>query len=70
MKCFKKAIQLEPAYVLHYYELAVTLHERDASAADKTDAVAALKKAMSLQNQTPDDPATKKKCEVLLTDLQ
>ena len=70
VKCFKKAIQLEPAYVLHYYELAVTLHERDASAADKTDAVAALKKAMSLQNQTPDDPATKKKCEVLLTDLQ
>ena len=50
--------------------VAVTLHERDASAADKTDAVAALKKAMSLQNQTPDDPATKKKCEVLLTDLQ
>jgi tetratricopeptide (TPR) repeat protein len=70
VKCFKKAIQLEPAYILHYYELANVLKERDASAADKNDAIAALKKAMSLGNQTPDDPSTKKKCEELLKELQ
>ena len=70
VKCFKKAIQLEPAYILHHYELASALNERAASPTDKTDAIAALKKALSLPNQTPDDPGTKKKCEALLKDLQ
>ena len=70
IEAFKNAIKYEPKYLLHYYELAETYHSRNSGEVDKKAAKEALKQALELPLSTPDDPATKKKCEELLKKLE
>ena len=70
IEAFQTAIKLEPFYILHYYELALTYYERDADIKDKAFAKAWLKKALELPLVTPDDPENKKKCEELLKKVE
>ncbi len=65
VKAFQNAIGIEPKYMLHYYELAMTYAEMDKADLEKD----MLKKALQCPVQTPDDPETKKKCEGLLKKL-
>lgn len=62
----KKAIKLEPWYMLHTYELAVTYHEmgKDDLAKDF------LQKAMKLPQTYEDAKRCYKKCEKLLAELK
>jgi len=66
LEMFQKAIKLEPWYMLHTYELAVTYHEM------KNDeyAIKFLKKAMELPQKYEDAVKCYKKCETLLAELQ
>lgn len=66
---FKKAIKYEPNYILHYYELALSYLEKDGSKSGKESAKFYLKKLLTLPNQTPDDPDTKRKSDALLKKL-
>ncbi len=62
----KKAIKLEPWYMLHTYELAVTYHEMG-----KDDlAKEFVKKAMKLPQTYEDAKKCYKKCEALLKELE
>ena len=65
VKAFQNAILIEPKYMLHQYELALTYNEMG----KKAEAKAWLKKALECPIQTPDDPQTKKDAEALLKKL-
>jgi tetratricopeptide (TPR) repeat protein len=62
---FQKAIQFEPKYMLHYYELAETYFERN-EGKDKELARQTLKKAMELPVKNEDDKLSFQKCMDLL----
>lgn len=69
IKCFSKAIQQEPLYILHQYELAVTFHERG----EKDDYLQAklwVERALKCPINNVDDDATKKRCLELLSKLK
>lgn len=63
---FQKAIGLEPKYMLHQYELAVTYHEMGKNIEAKLWA----QKALECPTSTEDDKKTKKDCEALLKELK
>ncbi len=69
IECFSKAISIEPGYKLHYYELALTYHERGK---DKDDIYSKIwvKKAIDLPVRDNDDKETQKKCEELLKKVE
>ena len=69
IECFAKAIEIEPTYMLHQYELALSYHERG-SANDDVYAKAWLKRAISLPVKNEDDKITLEKCNELLKKLQ
>ncbi len=69
IKCFTKAIDLNPKYMIHQYELAHTYSLRDGKG-DKELAISTLKSALLLPNIAPDDAATRKHCEELLKKLE
>jgi tetratricopeptide (TPR) repeat protein len=63
---FTNAVTNEPKYILHYYELAYTLHEMG-----KDDyAKKFLETALTLPATDEDNSAAKKKCEELLTKIK
>ena len=62
---FQKAIQFEPGYMLHYYELAQTYSDRNKNG-DKEQARIVLKKAMALPVKNEDDKITLQKCGELM----
>ena len=66
LEMFQKAIKLEPWYMLHTYELAVTYHEMG----NDEYAIKFLKKAMTLPQKYEDAVKCYKKCETLLAELQ
>ena len=68
ISCFQKAIQFEPGYMLHYYELAQTYIDRD-QGDDKKQAAQILKKAMELPVKNADDKMTFQKCGELMGSL-
>lgn len=66
VESFSKAINLEPDYMLHKYELAVTYKDMG-----KTSyAIIWAKEAMKLPQTNSDDKDTYKKCQDLLKDLE
>jgi len=66
LEMFQKAIELEPWYMLHTYELAVTYHEMG-----KDDyAIKFLEKAMKLPQSYEDAKLCYKDCEKLLAELK
>ena len=66
LKYLSKAVSLRPDFILYYYDLAVTQN----ALGKKSEAIASLKKAISLKAQTEDDPANLTKCKSLLAELQ
>lgn len=66
LEMFQKAIKLEPWYMLHTYELAVTYHEMG----NNEYAIKFLKKAMTLPQKYEDAVKCHKDCEALLAELQ
>lgn len=62
----RKAIKLEPRYILYHYDLARALDETG----QDEEAVKVLGKALTLKPLTPDDPELLKKCRKLRSDLQ
>lgn len=65
---FEKAILLEPFNGIHYYEIAVSLLERNKTT-DKQLAKSWLQKAINIPVKTPDDAENKAKCEKLLKSI-
>jgi len=63
---FQKAIELEPWYMLHVYELAVTYHEMK----NDENAIKYLEKAMKLPQTYDDAKKCYKDCEKLLKELK
>lgn len=66
LKMFQKAIELEPWYMLHVYELAVTYHEMG----NDEYALKYVKKAMELPQDYEDAKLCYKDCEKLLAELK
>ncbi len=68
---FQKAIVLEPHYILHYYELALTYYERN-KAGDKSYANVWAAKALELAPNPfdADDLSTRNNCSELLLQLK
>ena len=69
MECFMKAIQIEPRYILHYYELAATYYARNHTG-DKSYAKVWLQKALELQPMNEDDKNTLEKCRELMKKVE
>lgn len=69
IESFQKAVQIEPKYSLHYYELAVTYYSRN-NAQDKAYAKVWLQKAMELPLVNEDDKNTREKCATLLEKVE
>lgn len=65
IKCFAKAIQLEPTYIRHQYEMAVTYYDRDKSG-DIASAKTWIERALKCPINCIDDENTKKECNELL----
>ncbi|MBV8252499.1 MAG: tetratricopeptide repeat protein [Chitinophaga sp.] len=63
---YEKCRQLDPGFILNYYELARAYKANDQS--DK--AIEVLKKALTLRNITYDDASIKADCQKMLNDLQ
>lgn len=69
IECFSKAIEIEPKFMLHSYELALSYHERG----NKMDDVYAkvwLKKTIALPVLTEEDAETLKKAKELLKKVE
>lgn len=66
LKMFQKAIEIEPWYMLHVYELAVTYHEMG----NDEYALKYVKKAMELPQNYEDAKQCYKDCEKLLDELK
>ena len=69
IECFAKAVENEPGYVLHVYELALSYHERG-NKSDDVYAKAWLKRAITFQPRSEDDNITLSKCNDLLKKLK
>ena len=69
IECFAKAVELEPSYMLHQYELALSYHERG-NTSDDMYAKAWLKKVILLPPKNEDDKETLLKCSELLKKLE
>ena len=65
---FEKAIQLEPFNGIHYYEIDVSLLERNKTT-DKQLAKSWLQKALNIPVKSTDDAENKAKCEKLLKSI-
>lgn len=63
---YEKCRQLDPAFVLNYYELARAYKEND----QQDKAIDVLKKALTLRNIAQDDANIKVDCRKMLDDLQ
>lgn len=63
---YEKARQLDPGFLLNYYELARAYKEND----EQDKAIEVLKKALTLRNVTQDDASIKADCKKMLDDLQ
>ncbi len=68
IKCFAKAIQLEPTYIRHQYEMAVTYYDRDKSG-DIATAKSWVERALKCPINCIDDENTKKECLALQSKL-
>jgi tetratricopeptide (TPR) repeat protein len=66
---FEKAISLEPHAGIHYYELAITLQERDEKG-DREKAIQWLNKALQQPIRTETDREHRSLCNNLLHDLK
>ncbi|MCB9189020.1 MAG: hypothetical protein H6599_07030 [Flavobacteriales bacterium] len=66
LKMFQKAIELEPWYMLHVYELAVTYHEMG----NDEYAKKYVEKAMKMNKDYKDAELCYKSCEKLLAELK
>jgi tetratricopeptide (TPR) repeat protein len=69
IECFSKAVELEPKFMLHSYELAVTYHERG----NKMDDIYAkvwLKKTIALPAVSEEDYETVRKAKELLKKVE
>lgn len=72
IESFQKAIQIEPKYNLHYYELAQTYYERNKDYNDFAFAKAWAGKALAIPPNLndPDDVDTREKCKNLLAKIK
>ena len=68
VECFAKAVELEPVYLLHIFELALSYHERG-NTNDDSYAKAWLKRALQLPAKNEDDIDTQRKCTELFRKL-
>lgn len=62
----QKAIELQPDYILYYYDLADIYRERGRD----REAIETCRKALELPVLTPDDPGLKDKCREMIDDLR
>lgn len=62
----ERAIELNPDYVLYYYDLARVYEEMGRD----EEAIQTCRTALDLENLTPDDPNLKEDCRELIDDLQ
>lgn len=69
IKSFSKAITLEPKYILHQYELAMTYYERDAQN-DMNQVKSWAERALKCPINNIDDEGTKKKAIELLSKVK
>ncbi|HQV01220.1 MAG TPA: hypothetical protein PLO59_08675, partial [Bacteroidia bacterium] len=69
IKSFSKAITLEPKYILHQYELAMTYYERDAQN-DMAQVKSWCERALKCPINNVDDEGTKKKTMELLAKVK
>ncbi|CAL1517330.1 hypothetical protein [Chitinophaga sp. MM2321] len=63
---YEKCRQLDPGFILNYYELARSYKEND----QQEKAIEVLKKALTLRNIYQDDASIKADCKKMLDDLQ
>ncbi|WP_160715685.1 hypothetical protein [Chitinophaga solisilvae] len=63
---YEKCRQLDPAFILNYYELARAYKSND----EQDKAIEVLKKALTLRNISQDDASIKADCKRMLDDLQ
>lgn len=63
---YEKCRQLDPAFLLNYYELARAYKEND----EQEKAIEVLKKALTLRSIVQDDAGIKADCKKMLEDLQ
>lgn len=63
---YKKAISLDPSYILYYHDLAIAYHNKD----QDDLAIKTLKQALALNVRTEDDPNWQKECQQMLSDWQ
>ncbi len=66
LEMFQTAIKIEPWYMLHTYELAITYHEMG----NDEYAIKFLKKALELPKKYEDAVKCFKKCETMLAELE
>ncbi len=66
LRCYEKAIDLWPDYIVFYYGKALTLHFQG----EDIETVSTLKKALHLKPQDADDPLRLQKCQRLLQQAQ
>lgn len=66
VRCYDKAIQLWPDYILFHYSIAMSWH----SLGEERKAVAALEKALVLPLKDLEDPGRLVKCRKLLNEIQ
>ncbi|MCW3464310.1 tetratricopeptide repeat protein [Chitinophaga nivalis] len=63
---YEKCRQLDPGFILNYYELARAYKQND----QQDKAIEVLKKALTLRNISQDDASIKVDCKKMLDDLQ
>jgi tetratricopeptide (TPR) repeat protein len=63
---YKKAISLDPTYILYYHDLAIAYHNIDQNDA----ALKTLRQALTLKVRTEDDPSWQSECQKMLSDWQ
>ena len=63
---YEKCRQLDPSFLLNYYELARAYKEND----EQEKAMEVLKKALTLRSIVEDDAAIKADCKKMLENLQ
>lgn len=66
IRCYKKAIELDPTYILYRLDLAAAYN----SIAMKEEAINTLKKAVELPPRTEDDPRYIKKGKEMLLEIE
>ena len=66
IRCYQKAIHLNPKVIMYYYSLAVAFHTEH----QDQEAIETIDELLKLPNKTPDDPGYKREAQKLLKKIE